>query len=79
MNLAGNEKTEFLISVGVGSILQGFTNQDSNFDKAIHANEMAKKKNARVTYYDDLDIYKVLMAVKDKRHFTNFTMMFSGN
>lgn len=72
MDLAGNEKSGFLIYIGVSSIMQGFTNQDTNFDRAIDANEMAKKKNVRVNYYDDLDIYKVLMAVKDKKTLYEF-------
>lgn len=72
MDLAGNEKSGFLIYIGVSSIMQGFSNQDTNFDRAIDANEMAKKKNVRVNYYDDLDIYKVLMAVKDKKTLYEF-------
>ncbi|MDD3570595.1 MAG: PucR family transcriptional regulator ligand-binding domain-containing protein [Lachnospiraceae bacterium] len=72
MDLTGNEKSGFLIYIGVSSIMQGFSNQDTNFDRAIDANEMAKKKNVRVNYYDDLDIYKVLMAVKDKKTLYEF-------
>lgn len=66
LEMIQREKDTFSIYVGVSAIVPGFVNQDSNFDKAIAANEMAKKKNIRFTYYDDLDIYKVLLAVKDK-------------
>ena len=72
MNLVRKEKDAFSIYVGVSSIMQGFINQDSNFDKAIAANEMAKKRKVRVNYYDDLDIYKVLLAVKDKKTLQEF-------
>lgn len=72
MEVVGAEKSAFSIYIGVSSIMQGFTNQDTNFDRAIEANEMAKKKNVRVNYYDDLDIYKVLMAVKDKKTLYEF-------
>ncbi|MEA5083580.1 MAG: PucR family transcriptional regulator ligand-binding domain-containing protein [Lachnospiraceae bacterium] len=72
MDIVGSEKSAFVIYIGVSSIMQGFNNQDTNFDRAIDANEMAKKKNARVNYYDDLDIYKVLMAVKDKKTLYEF-------
>lgn len=72
MEVVGTEKSAFSIYIGVSSIMQGFSNQDTNFDRAIDANEMAKKKNVRVNYYDDLDIYKVLMAVKDKKTLYEF-------
>ena len=72
MNLVRKEKNNFSIYVGVSSIMQGFINQDSNFEKAIAANEMAKKRKVRVNYYDDLDVYKVLLAVKDKKTLREF-------
>jgi Regulator of polyketide synthase expression len=72
MNLVGAENSEFSIYVGVSSIMQGFFNQDTNFNKAIDANEMAKNKNVRVNYYDELDIYKVLLAVSDKKTLYEF-------
>lgn len=72
LNLAANDKSEFLINIGVSSIMQGFNNQDINFERAGNANEMAKKKNMRVNYYDDLDIYKILMAVKDRKNLYEF-------
>lgn len=72
MSLVRGEKNIFSIYVGVSSILQGFINQDSNFEKAIAANEMAKKKKLRVNYYEELDIYKVLLAVKDKKVLKEF-------
>lgn len=67
MSLIKKKKTPFTICIGVSSIVQGFMNQDSNFEKALSANELARKKHVRVNYYEDLDIYKVLLAVKDKK------------
>jgi predicted DNA-binding protein YlxM (UPF0122 family) len=72
MNLVKKNKNAFSIFVGVSSIMQGFSNQDGNFEKAIAANIMAKKKNVSVKFYDDLDIYKVLLAVKDKKTLSDF-------
>jgi DNA-binding PucR family transcriptional regulator len=72
MNLVRREKDTFSVYIGVSSIMQGFINQDSNFEKAIAANEMAKKKKILVNYYDELDIYKVLLAVKDKKILREF-------
>ena len=72
INLTRREKDVFSVSIGVSSIMQGFVNQDGNFEKAIAASDMARKKNVRVKYYDDLDIYKVLLEVKDKKTLYDF-------
>ncbi len=72
MSLVRREKDHFSVYIGVSSIMKGFVSQDSNFERAIAANEMAKKKKIRVNYYDDLDIYKVLLAVKDKKTLYDF-------
>jgi len=64
--LAKKEKDEFLVYIGISSIMKGFGSLESNFEKAIAANGMAKKKKVRTCYYDNLDLYKVLLAVKDK-------------
>ncbi|SHO49458.1 PucR family transcriptional regulator [Anaerocolumna xylanovorans] len=72
MNLIRKKKDSFSINMGVSSIMQGLMNQDINFEKAIAANEMAEKRKVRVTYYDELDIYKVLLAVKDKKVLKEF-------
>lgn len=72
ITLVRKSKDAFSAYIGVSTIVQGFTNQDSNFEKAIAANHMAKKKNVRVNYYDDLDLYKVLLAVKDKKTLYEF-------
>jgi hypothetical protein len=67
------KKTEkFTVNIGVSSIMQGFLNQDINFENAVSSNEMAQKRKVRAAYYDELDIYKVLLAVKDKKILKNF-------
>ncbi|MEA4816331.1 MAG: PucR family transcriptional regulator ligand-binding domain-containing protein [Lachnospiraceae bacterium] len=78
MNLVRIEKPGFNIHVGVSSIMQDFVNQDINLEKAIDANKMAKRKNVLVNYYDDLDIYKVLFAVKDKKVLNEFYQSMLG-
>ena len=66
------ESGEFSIYVGASTIIPGFLEQDSNFDKAVAANEMTKRKNIKVTFYDDLGLYKVLLNVKDKNALSEF-------
>jgi ATP-dependent Clp protease adapter protein ClpS len=66
------ESGEFSIYVGASTIIPGFSEQDSNFDKAVAANEMTKRKNVRVTFYDNLGLYKVLLNVKDKNTLREF-------
>ncbi len=72
MNIVRRDKEAFSVYVGVSTIMQGFMNQDGNFEKAMAANEMAQRRNIRVRYYDDLDIYKLLLAVKEKQTLYEF-------
>ncbi len=72
MLLVRKVKEQFSVYIGVSSILKGFAGQDVNFERAIAANEMARRKKQRVNYYDDLDLYKVLLAVKDKKTLQDF-------
>jgi hypothetical protein len=67
LRLTQPDKKDFILHMGVSSVVQGFVNLDANFEKAVTANEMAKKRNLSVNYYDDLDVYKVLLSVKDKK------------
>ena len=78
LTLVKKEKNTFSITVGVSSIVKGIANQDGNFEKSMAANKMAIKKNLRVNYYDDLDIYKLLLAVKDKKELFDFYHMVLG-
>jgi hypothetical protein len=66
LDLLEREKNNFSVNIGVSLIVQGFVNQGSNFERAVTANKMAKKKNISVDYYEDLDLYKILLAVQDK-------------
>lgn len=63
--------------LGISSNQQGIYRQDKNFEKAFAAMEMAMKRKETYSYYDTLDIYKVLYAVSDKsilRGFYNDTI-----
>ncbi len=78
MTLVRKVKEQFSVYIGVSSILKGFDGQDVNFERAIAANDMAKRKKQRVNYYDDLDLYKVLLAVKDKKTLQDFYLEVFG-
>ncbi len=65
--LVERERAGFQIHVGVSSLMQDFMNQDVNFEKAAAANRMAVKKNRPAVFYDELDVYKILLAVRDKK------------
>lgn len=60
------EKDEFHIHMGISTIARGFETMPNNFEKAALANRIAKKKRQRAVYYDDLDLYKILISVSDK-------------
>ncbi|BCJ97313.1 PucR family transcriptional regulator [Anaerocolumna chitinilytica] len=72
VSLIRKKTDKFTVNIGVSSIMQGFLNQDINFENAVSSNEMAQKRKVRTAYYDELDIYKVLLAVKDKKILRNF-------
>lgn len=72
VSLIRKKTDKFTVNIGVSSIMQGFLNQDINFENAVSSNEMAQKRKVRAAYYDELDIYKVLLAVKDKKILRNF-------
>lgn len=72
ISLIRKKTDKFTVNIGVSSIMQGFLNQDINFENAVSSNEMAQKRKVRAAYYDELDIYKVLLAVKDKKILKNF-------
>ncbi len=55
-----------IANLGISSVQEGIYNQNTNFEKAISALEMARKRGELYSYYDKLGIYKVLYAVGDK-------------
>ncbi|MFR1904322.1 PucR family transcriptional regulator [Clostridium neonatale] len=59
-------KNECKINIGVSKNQNGIEFQAENFNKALLALEMAKKKSNGVIFYDKLDIYKVLLNTKEK-------------
>ena len=66
MNLVDYENKNRKIHMGVSSNLRGIYNQDKNFERAFSAMEMAVKRKEKYTFYDKLDIYKILYGVPDK-------------
>ena len=59
-------KNECKINIGISKNQNGIEFQAENFNKALLALEMAKKKSNGVIFYDKLDIYKVLLNTKEK-------------
>ncbi len=66
------EKSEYTLSLGVSSNQQGIYNQDKNFEKALSALDIAKRKSEICSFYDKLDLYRVLYAVGDKSILRSF-------
>ncbi len=54
------------LHIGVSSNQTGIYNQKKNFEKALSAMKMARKRKEPCSFYDKLGIYKVLYAVGDK-------------
>ncbi|SMC64445.1 PucR C-terminal helix-turn-helix domain-containing protein [Papillibacter cinnamivorans DSM 12816] len=54
------------LHMGVSSNQTGIHEQSANFEKAVSAMEMAKKRNEKIAYYDRLGVYKMLYALNDK-------------
>ncbi len=53
--------------LGVSPNIEGIDKLGDSFDKAISSLTLALKKEEHIKYYDELDIYKILLASKDKR------------
>ncbi len=66
LKLARREKNRYQLHMGISSNEQGLDKQDKNFEKAFSAMEMAIIRNETCSFYDRLDIYKVLYSVNDK-------------
>ncbi len=66
------EKSEHSLSMGISSNQQGIYNQDKNFEKALSALDIARRKNELCCFYDKLDLYRVLYAVSDKSILRSF-------
>lgn len=66
LKLAKRDTVGLDLHLGVSSNKMGIYNQNTNFEKALSAMEMAVKRNEAVNFYDKLGIYKMLYAVNDK-------------
>ena len=69
---AGQEAKTRNLHMGISSNQMGIYNQNTNFEKALSAMEMARKQNEPDIYYDKMGIYKVLYAVNDKSVLRSF-------
>jgi hypothetical protein len=72
LKLAARDTVGIQLHLGVSSNKMGIFNQNTNFEKAMSAMEMAIKSNKAVSFYDKLGIYKVLYAVNDKTILRSF-------
>lgn len=66
LNMATPKARGWEMHVGASSNQMGIYNQKMNFEKALSAMKMAKKRKELCSYYDKLGIFKVLYAVSDK-------------
>ena len=60
------------VYMGVSSNQIGLCNQSKNFEKAFSTMEMAAKRKQQILYYDKMDIFKILFAVREKPVLRNF-------
>lgn len=58
--------------LGISPNLNGIENIADSFEKAISSLTLAMKKDENIKYYDDLDVYKLLLNSKDKRVLINY-------
>ncbi len=54
------------VNVGVSANVSELDAQDKNFQNALLTNELAVKRQELVLQYDELDVYKFIMAVTDR-------------
>lgn len=66
LRIINRETRNLNLHMGISSNQMGIYNQNSNFEKAYSAMEMAKKLQETYCFYDKLGVYKVLYAVNDK-------------
>lgn len=62
----GWNKDSFKVNMGVSENKTGIKVHDENFNTAFTAMKMGRRQNKKVVFYDKLDIYKLLLNVKDK-------------
>lgn len=60
------DKYSCKVHMGVSENKDGIKVQDENFNAAFTAMKMARRQDKKVVFYDKLDIYKLLLNIKDK-------------
>ena len=66
------DNNEALVHMGNSSNQPGIYNQEQNFERSISAMEMAARQKESVLYYDQMSIYKILYAVKERSVLRSF-------
>ncbi|NTV77961.1 MAG: PucR family transcriptional regulator [Clostridiales bacterium] len=61
-----NEKAGKKIHIGISGNQVGFEAQSENYENAQASCKLAVKKKEKYVFYEELDMYKLLMAVKNK-------------
>ena len=61
------EQNKIEAYLGISPNIDGIEKIGDSFDKAINSLTLAIKKGEHIKYYDELDIYKILLASRDKR------------
>ncbi|MDP4177892.1 MAG: PucR family transcriptional regulator ligand-binding domain-containing protein [Bacillota bacterium] len=60
------------VHMGVSENKSGINMQAENFNNAYTAMTMSRKKNQEVVFYDKLDIYKLILNIKDQEVLKNY-------
>ena len=76
--LYSKDKARFKIHVGIGSNVQGFDGLAGNFQNAESALNLAVMKNRDLVFYEDLDIYKLVMGIENKSILKDYYSCFIG-
>ena len=66
------EKINGQIHIGISGNQEGFEAQRENYENALSSGKLAIKKKEKYVLYEELDLYKLLMAVKNKELLQQF-------
>lgn len=66
LKIYGQDTREPALYVGISANRVGIYNQKTSFENALSAVEMARLRNLRCCYHEQLGIFKVLYAISDK-------------
>lgn len=72
IRIAEAEFPSYELNMGVSPNQTGLSSLNSNFEKAISAMEMARRRGEKAVFFDKLGIYKLLCAMDDKTLLRNY-------